>query len=92
MLARFLYWTSHQRGNGAHTVQYRRGPALQPAATMCRMLGSNRYRVIDLGRGKSPFRNFQATPWGMAFLQPPHVNALNQANEDGRTDEVRATI
>jgi Lon protease-like protein len=59
---------------------------------MCRMLGSNRYRVIDLGRGKSPFRNFQATPWGMAFLQPPHVNALNQANEDGRTNEVRATI
>ena len=92
MLARFLYWISHQRGNGAHTVQYRRGPALQPAATMCRMLGSNRYRVIDLGRGKSPFRNFQATPWGMAFLQPPHVNALNQANEDGRTNEVRATI
>ena len=92
MLARFLYWISHQRGNGAHTVQYRRGPALQPAATMCRMLGSNRYRVIDLGRGKSPFRNFQATPLGLAFLQPPHVNALNQANEDGRTDEVRATI
>jgi hypothetical protein len=92
VLARFLYWISHQRGNGAHTVQYRRGPALQPAATMCRMLGSNRYRVIDLGRGKSPFRNFQATPWGLAFLQPPHVNALNQANEDGRTNEVRATI
>ena len=92
MLARFLYWISHQRGNGAHTVQYRRGPALQPAATMCRMLGSNRYRVIDLGRGKSPFRNFQATPWGLAFLQPPHVNTLHQANEDGRTDEVRATI
>jgi hypothetical protein len=59
---------------------------------MCRMLGSNRYRVIDLGRGKSPFLNFQATPWGLAFLQPPHVNALNQANEDGRTNEVRATI
>ena len=59
---------------------------------MSRMPGSNRYRVIDLGRGKTPFRDFQATPWGLAFLQPPHVNALNQANENGRTDEVRATI
>ena len=56
------------------------------------MPGSNRYRVIDLGRGKTPFRNYQATPWGLAFLQPPHVNTLHQANEDGRTDEVRATI
>jgi hypothetical protein len=92
VLARFLYRISHQRGNVAHTVQYRRGPALQPAATMSRMLGSNRYRVIDLGRGKTPFRDYQATPWGLAFLQPPHVNTLHQANEDGRTDEVRATI
>ena len=92
MLARFLYWISHQRGIVAHTVQYRRGPALQPAATMSRMPGSNRYRVIDLGRGKTPFRNSQATPWGLAFLQPPHVNTLHQANEDGRTNEVRATI
>ena len=92
MLARFLYWISHQRGNVAHTVQYRRGPALQPAATTCRMPGSNRYRVIDLGRGKTPFRDYQATPWGLAFLQPPHVNALDQTDEDGRTDEVRATI
>ena len=56
------------------------------------MLGSNRYRVIDLGRGKTPFRDVQATPWGWAFLQPPHVNALNQANENGRTDEVRASV
>ena len=56
------------------------------------MPGSNRYRVIDLGRGKTPFRNSQATPWGLAFLQPPHVNALDQSDEDGRTDEVRATI
>lgn len=92
MLARFLYWISHQRGIVAHTVQYRRGPALQPAATLCRMPGSNRYRVIDLGRGKTPFRDFQATPWGLAFLQPPHVNALNQTNENGRADEVRAAI
>jgi hypothetical protein len=92
VLARFLYRISHQRGNVAHTVQYRRGPALQPAATMSRMLGSNRYRVIDLGRGKTPFRDYQATPWGLAFLQPPHVNTLHQANEDGRTNEVRATI
>ena len=92
MLARFLYRISHQRGNVAHTVQYRRGPALQPAATMSRTPGSNRYRVIDLGRGKTPFRDYQATPWGLAFLQPPHVNTLHQANEDGRTNEVRATI
>jgi hypothetical protein len=92
VLARFLYWISHQRGNLAHIVQYRRGPALQPAATTCRMPGSNRYRVIDLGRGKTPFRDYQATPWGLAFLQPPHVNALDQTDEDGRTDEVRATI
>jgi hypothetical protein len=92
VLARFLYRISHQRGNVAHTVQYRRGPALQPAATMSRMPGSNRYRVIDLGRGKTPFRDYQATPWGLAFLQPPHVNTLHQANEDGRTNEVRATI
>lgn len=56
------------------------------------MPGSNRYRVIDLGRGKTPFRDFQTTPLGLAFLQPPHVNTLNQADEDGRTDEVRATI
>jgi len=56
------------------------------------MPGSNRYRVIDLERGKTPFRDFQATPWGLAFLQPPHVNALDQSDEDGRTDEVRATI
>lgn len=55
---------------------------------MCRMPGSNRYRVIDLWRGITPFRNFQATPWGKAFLQPPHVNALDQADENGRTDEV----
>jgi hypothetical protein len=59
---------------------------------MSRMPGSNRYRVIDLGRGKTPFRDYQATPWGLAFLQPPHVNTLHQANEDGRTNEVRATI
>ena len=52
------------------------------------MPGSNRYRVIDLGRGKTPFRDSQATPWGWAFLQPPHVNALNQANENGRANEV----
>ena len=56
------------------------------------MPGSNRYRVIDLGRGKTPFRDVQATPWGLAFLQPPHVNALNQTNENGRADEVRAAI
>ena len=52
------------------------------------MPNSNRYRVIDLGMGKAPFRDCQATPWGLAFLQPPHVNALDQTNEDGRTDEV----
>lgn len=59
---------------------------------MRRMQGSNRYRVIDLGRGKTPFRACQATPLGLAFLQPAHVNALHQANENGGTDEVRATI
>ena len=64
---------------------------------------SDRYRVIDLGMGKSPVLVLQATPCPYAkcgskralsaeLIQTPHMYALDQTHHDAHRHHVRAAI
>ena len=64
---------------------------------------SDRYRVIDLGMGKSPFLSVKATPLPLAkcgtfgallacLFQTPHMHALHKTHHDPHRQHVRSTI
>ena len=64
---------------------------------------SDRYRVIDLGMGKSPVLSLKATPWSLAkygtfrallacLFQAPHMHALHKTHHDPHRQHVRPPI